>query len=197
MGLVLASSFLYRPVLRGAAGYLGPSEDGKAEVVILEGTQMVRNGALTEGKDLLAQGKAFRLAVVLHRTSKEEAYFALPADYPRLVMKELERSGLKPGQWLVIVTPVMHPITLTEARFVLTHLAGLKVRSAILVAEGFHTRRSLAVYRREAKKWGIEIIPHPYYSLYQKEDWWRRSEGVRAFVTEYLKLGYYFFRGVV
>lgn len=194
---MLVFFFIYQPVLRGTAGYLGPSEDGKAEVVILEGTQVVRNGALTEGKALLAKGKACRLVVVLHRTSKEEAYFALPANYPQLVKKELERSGLKPDQWLVIVTPVMHPITLTEARFVLTQLSEQKVRSAILVAEGFHTRRSLGVYRREAKKWGIHIIPHPYYSLYQKEDWWRRHEGVRAFVTEYLKLGYYFIRGYI
>jgi uncharacterized SAM-binding protein YcdF (DUF218 family) len=187
----------YQHLLRGAAGYLTPSEDGKAEVVILEGTQVLRKGALTAGKELLSQGKAFRLVVVLHQTPQEEEFFALPSNYPQLVRHELERMGLKRNQFLVLESPVSHPITLTEAKFVLAELSQIKVRSAILISEGFHTRRSFGVYQQEGKKRGIRIIPQPYYIFYQKENWWLHTEGVRAFVTEYLKLGYYLLRGYI
>ena len=55
----------------------------------------------------------------------------------------------------------------------------------------------MKVYRQEGEKFGIQILPYPFYSSYQKEDWWLNTEGVRAFVTEYLKLGYYLLRGYV
>lgn len=193
--LVIALIFGYQKILNGAAGYLAPSEEEQAEVVILEGTQVVLNGALTTGKALVSKGAAFRLVIVLHQTSKEEDFFALPADYPQLVKKELERSGLKRDQWQVLVTPVSHPFTQREAQFVLAELARSRVRRAILVSEGFHTRRSMGVYQKEGKKFGIKIIPHPYFISYQKRDWWLQEEGVRAFATEYLKLGYYLVRG--
>jgi hypothetical protein len=197
--VILGAVFFYgsRPALRAAAGYLAPRGEETAEVVILEGTQLLRNGAVSAGRELLSERKASRLVVVLHQTSREERFFALPEAYPRLVKKELVRSGFKTGQVLIIVTPVVHPITLIEAKVVLKELAGNKVRKAILVSEGFHTRRSLGVYRQEGEKLGMQIIAHPYYASYQKENWWQQTEGVRAFVTEYLKLGYYLLRGFI
>jgi len=195
--LLLVLSFCYRPILNGAAGYLAPSEDGKADLVILEGVQVVREGAVAAGKELIFKGQADRLIVVLHQMPKEEQLFALPSNYPKLVQNEMERAGFKRDQFLVMAVPVIHPITLTEAKYVLAELGRLKVRRAILSSEGFHTRRSYWVYRQEGEKYGIQIIPRPYYISYQKENWWQNIEGVRAFVTEYLKLGYYFLKGYI
>lgn len=196
-GFMVVLLFYHQPILRGAAGYLAPSGEGEAEVVILEGTQVLRKGALTTGKGLLSEGKASRLVVVLHQTPQEVELFGLPSNYPQLVKNELGRLGLKRDQFLVIVSPVRDPITLTEAKFVLAELSQIKVRSAILISEGFHTRRSFWAYQQEGKKLGIRIIPHPLYIFYQKENWWLHTEGVRAFVTEYLKLGYYLLRGYI
>jgi uncharacterized SAM-binding protein YcdF (DUF218 family) len=196
-GFILVLLFCYQSILRGAAGYLAPSKEGKADVVILEGTQVLQKGAITAGKGLLSEGKAHRLVVILHQTPQMEELFALPSNYPQLVQQELERLGLKRNQFFVIVSPVSHPITLTEAKFVLAELSRTKVRSAILISEGFHTRRSFGVYQQEGKGLDIRIIPHPYYFSYQKENWWLHTEGVRAFVTEFLKLGYYLLKGYI
>lgn len=197
VGFLIAFLLGYQSLLISAANFLAPTGTGEAQVVILEGTQVVRKGAIEAGRILMAPQKGTRLVVVLHQTAREEELFALPAPYPLLVKRELERLGLKRDQFLIIISPVSHPVTLTEARFVLAELSRSNVRSAILVSEGFHTRRSLRVYEQEGKKRNIRIIPHPYFSHYSREQWWLNTEGMRAFVTEYLKLGYYYLRGYI
>jgi hypothetical protein len=193
VGLVV----FYRPILSTCGGFLAPSEDGKAEAVILEGTQVILEEAIKEGKTLLINKKADHLIVVLHQNATAEKLFALPVEYPQLVNKAMQQLGLKKDQWLVLEVPVIHPITLTEAKFVIAKLSEMKIRRAFLLSEGFHMRRSIKAYRQEGKKVGIRILPHPYYFSYQKENWWLTTEGVRAFVTETLKLGYYLLRGYV
>ncbi len=193
--LLIIFFFCYQPILRGTAGYLAPSEEGKAEVVILEGVQVVSEGGVATGIELIFNRQAARLIVVIHRTPRKEEPFALPLNYAQLVKKELEARGLTKDQFLVISVPVIHPITLNEAKLVLAELEKLKVQSAILLSEGFHTRRSIGVYRQEGAKLGMHIIPRPYYISYQPNNWWLITDGVRAFVTEYLKLGYYLLRG--
>jgi hypothetical protein len=158
---------------------------------------VVREEAIAEGKALLLNRKADRLIVVLHQPAKAEKLFALPADYPKLVNKAIQHLGLKKGQWLVLEVPVIDPITLTEAKFVITTLSRMKIRSAFLLSEGFHMRRSIKVYRQEGRRVGIHLLPHPYFFSYQKGNWWLTTEGVRAFVTETLKLGYYLSRGYI
>ena len=148
--IFFSSVIFHRPILSGAGRFLAPSSNERAELVILEGTQVVKRGALNTGMRLLADGKAKRMVVVLHHPSKENQVFALEDRYPQLIMNELEHLGLEKEKVQVISAPIDgHPITLTEARFVVAKLSQNGTRSAILLSEGFHTRRSFWVYRGE------------------------------------------------
>lgn len=83
------------------------------------------------------------------------------------------------------------PITLTEARFVVGILAKEGFRQALLLSEGFHSRRSWAVYSQEGKRFNISVMSHPIFIRYRKENWWRQKEGMRDFLQELTKLVYY------
>ena len=118
----------------------------------MEGTQVVNKGAFNTGMRLLSDGKAKRMVVVLHHPSKENQVFALEEKYTELMMNELEHLGLEKGKVQVISAPIDgHPITLTEAQFVVAKLSQNGVRSAILVSKGFHARRSFGAYSQEGK----------------------------------------------
>jgi hypothetical protein len=67
---------------------LAPVSHEGAEVVILEGTQVVKKGALNEGMRLLRDGKAMNMVVVLHRPSEENQVFALEDKYSQLILKK-------------------------------------------------------------------------------------------------------------
>ncbi len=69
------------------------------------------------------------------------------------------------------------------------------VKKAILLAEGFHTRRSLWAYQRMGNSLGIRFVPVPYFPSYSKEKWWEDLEGIKDFTAESAKLGYYLIRG--
>ena len=176
---------------------MAPLGEGKAEVVIVEGEAVVKNGALYAAMRLLSQGKAHRMVVVLHRPSKESSHvFALQEKYAQLIINEMERLGVKKEKVEVISAPIPgHPITLSEARFVVAKLSRDGVRSAILLSNGFHTRRSVGVYRQEGAKVGLHVAPYAYFIDYERESWWQESQGVGDFIQETAKLAYYVGRG--
>jgi hypothetical protein len=195
--LVLSGLILcHRPILTSAGMFLSPTSKESAEVVILEGTQIAKKSALKAGMTLLSDGRANRMIVVLHSPLKEGQVFALPGGYPRFIIDELARLGLKKEKVEVISAPIAgHPITLSEARFVVAKLSQNKVRSAIMVGEGFHTRRSFSLYQQEGKKLNLHIFPYSSFTEYESDSWWRDIQGINDFFEESLKLSYYLLRG--
>ncbi len=193
--LVLTGLF-YQPILIWMGGYLAPESPGKAEAVILEGTELMREEAVGIGLRYLSSGKAERM-VVVYQYSKNERIFGRPSNYSLYLTRELEKLGLRKGQIIVLEVPKEHPITLTEARIVLSDLSQRGIKSAVLVAEGFHTRRSLWTYRQVGLPLGIEIIPSPYFTEYSNKGWWQKIEGVRDFAEESVKFFYYLVSGYI
>lgn len=192
-GFFLVLHFFSPVILKSAARFLAPASDKeKAEVVILEGTATINNGAIKEGIGLLSNNRKGLLVIVVHFPKKESQLFAIQEDYPHLLRDKLITLGLREKQVKIILVPINdHPITLTEARFVLPILAKEGIPGVVLISEGFHTRRSWAVYRQEGERFRISVNPHPFFLNYEKENWWHQKEGVRDFVQEFSKLIYY------
>ena len=166
--------------------------------MILEGTQIVKRGVLNVGIRLLSNGKAKSMVVVLHHPSETNQVFVLQDKYTQLLMKELELLGLEKERVQVISAPIDgHPITLQEARFVVNKLSQQGVRSAILLSEGFHTRRGFGVYSQEGAQVGLHVVPCSYFSKYEINSWWRDPQGIKDFVEESAKLAYYLLHGYI
>lgn len=184
-------------VLLRAGKFMAPEEIGIADVVILEGSETAETGAVAKGMDLLSSGKAARIIVVIHQVPEKKKAFAIHESYPDLIKKDLKRLGLGVEQFEVLVTPVHHPITLTEARLVLQTLSKEGVRRGILLSNGFHTRRSSLVYRHVGIPLQIKIFPSPYFNEYELDHWWVHDLGIRDFISEFFKLVYYQIRGYI
>jgi hypothetical protein len=197
--LVLISVLVFhQSILKGAGMFLAPASLERAEVLILEGTQVVENGAVAAAMRLLSEGKANRIVFILHQYSKERKVFAVQDSYPHRIIDELIHLGLRREEIEVITAPIDgHPITLSEARFVVSKLSQDGIRSAILFSSGFHTRRSFAVYSLEGKRVGLHVVPYPYFTGFDVNSWWHDPRGVAEFGEECLKLAYYLLHGYV
>jgi uncharacterized SAM-binding protein YcdF (DUF218 family) len=197
LGAVFAlTGLFYQPILIWMGGYLAPESPGKADVVILEGTELIRENAVEAGVKLLSSGEARRL-VVVYQHSNDERIFGRPLNYGLYLTKELGELGLGKDQIIILVVPKEHPITLTEAQIVLSNLSRKGIKSAILVSEGFHTRRSFWTYRQVGSGLGIDIFPHPYFMKNENKIWWQKMDGIRDFVEEGMKFFYYLIRGYI
>ena len=115
----------------------------------------------------MSSGKAGRVVVVVHESAKEGGSLGLSDDFRRLA-ENMEEEGFKRDQFRIMECPSDHPVTLKGAEIVVSDLTKEGVRSAILVSEGFHTRRSYWVYKQEGAAVGIEIIPRPYFYRYRE-----------------------------
>lgn len=197
--LVLSGLILtHRPILTGIGMFLAPLSEESAEVLILEGSQTVKISMLKAGVRIIADGRANRMVVVLHAPLEEGKVFTLPRDYPQCVTDELSSLGLKKEKIEVISAPIPgHPITLSEARFVVAKLSQDKVRSALLISEGFHARRSFALYKQEGQRLGLHVVPYSYFTEYKSNSWWRNVQGISDFLGESSKLSYYLLRGYI
>ena len=188
--------FYYQAILIGAGRFLAPEGVGRADVVILEGTELIREKAIDTGKGLLSTGRAHRL-VLVYQKSEDEMIFGRPLDYNLFLGQKLEELGLRKDQFQMLEVPKKHPITLVEAKCVLSNLSKNGARSAILLSEDFHTRRSYWTYKQVGIPLGIEIIPCPYFMTYRNDTWWQQANGIRNFIGESLKFFYYLLRGYI
>jgi len=91
---------------------------------------------------MLSSGRANRLVVVDYGSAVEQVSNRLE-NRGLLLARRLEGLGLKADRIQVIEVPPGHPVTLGEAQIVLSILSKSGVRSAILLADGFHTRKAL------------------------------------------------------
>ena len=188
--------FFYQAILSAAGRYLAPEGTGGAEVVILEGAEVIREPAVRIGLNLIASGRAERLMVV-YQNSEDNGIFGWPLEYDLFLAQKLGDRGLKKDQIQIVSVPQEHPITLTEARIVLFNLSQGKIQRAILVTEDFHTRRSYWTYKGVGASLGIDIIPYPYFTRFKSDTWWHQGMGVRSFLEECLKFFYYLCRGYI
>jgi uncharacterized SAM-binding protein YcdF (DUF218 family) len=195
-GFVLVLLFHYQTFLTGAGRFLSPQGIGNADVVVVEGTEVIGDDAIKSGLKLLSSRNAQRLVVVYQKPERKRI-FGWPSNYSPFLIRELEEVGLRKDQIIVLEVPEEHPVTITEAKVVLSNLSKSGVRRVILVTEGFHTRRSLWAYKEVGSSLGIEIIPYPYFTRYQSENWWQEIYGTKDFFEESLKLFYYLLRGYI
>ena len=186
------------PILAMAGKYMAPSMKDSADVLVLAGTNVVNEGALHEGMVLLSKGKAGHMVVVLLYPMLVGPDSALEKECARLTAYESKRLGLQEERSSIISVPIAgHPITRSEAVLVTDKLHRDGVRSAILLSDGFHTRRSIAAYRQEASRLGLNIVPRAHFNGYDCDSWWRTSQGIDDFVKESSKFLCYLARGYI
>jgi len=186
----------HRPILAGAGRYFAPTATGEADVLVLEGNNAIDRAFLHAGMALLPQGRANHIVVILFYSRLSGLDSGVESKSSRFIALESHSLGVKKEQVSVIWVPISgHPITLSEAKFVTDRLYRDGVRSAILFCDGFHTRRSIAAYRREASRLGLNIIPFASFTSYPRDSWWRTSAGIDDFVEQSLKFAFYLIRG--
>ena len=184
--------FLWRePILIRAGHFMAPQIDYSADAVILEGSDYISTGFIQAGMDLLSSGKAKKMIVVIHRIAPAHRPFGIGGDYPDIVSQKLKSMGLKERDFRVIVSPIRQPVTLKEAQFVLPELAREQIRTAILLAPAFHTRRSYLCYQFVGEPLRIKIFPRAVFTNYRMEKWWKEEAGIRDFGLELQKLVFY------
>lgn len=193
--LIFILIFSFRTAILTQAGkFMAPQGDYTADAAILEGSQFIERNLLIKGMSLLSSGKVRRIIIVLHARAKP---FAFNDDYPDLVRKELKALGLKETDFRIVLTPVEQPVTLTEARWVAKIISKDDLKRAILLSQGFHTRRSYLTYQHVCHPFQIKIYPFACFGDYQPEQWWSQGDGFRDFATESFKLVYYLARGYI
>jgi hypothetical protein len=195
---MIAVAFLFRVAILTEAGrFMAPGGDYAADIAILEGNDFIDRGLVKSGMNLLSSGKVKRLIVVLFRIAPLHRPFALNDDYPSLVKKEMEALGLKERDFSIVVTHIHNPQTLIAANGAMEAISKENVKSAILVSEGFHARRSYLVYQHVSVPYKITIYPSASFNSYQLDHWWSQDVGLREFAVESLKLAYYLVRGYI
>lgn len=97
------------------------------------------------------------------------------------------------GPMEIVATRQVEPITLTSSRDVLAYLQRERIRSVIVVAPPFRSRRSALVYRATFGPAGIAVRCVPARGGHTVENWSRAWHGIQDVTEQWFKLQYYRF----
>jgi hypothetical protein len=190
--------FIFREtILLRAGSFMAPIGQYKADVAILEGAEYIRTSIIVSGINLLSSGNVKRIVIVLQDIAPADRAYGISENYSDTVKQNLKDLGLKETDFKIIMVPIRHPVTLKEAEVVLKALSKENIKSAILLATGFHTRRSYLAYQHAGTSLQIRIFPSACFAQYQLNNWWVEETGVRDFTIELFKLSYYLAGGYI
>jgi hypothetical protein len=97
------------------------------------------------------------------------------------------------GGWAIIPVWEPEPISLNVASQVRDHLAKEHIKSLIIVAPGFRSRRSSLVYHAMLDELGTRVYCAPVFGPTTPERWTKTWHGIQEVTEEFLKLQYYRF----
>lgn len=143
-----------------------------------------------------ADGNRAILAAELYRQGLAPRLIASGC-YPAILsdMEELIQAGV-PSE--VIISNVHAESTWNEAKQVLTLLKQENATSALIVTDGFHTRRARATYDHLQTDPEIRLTFVSTSGPFVADSWWQIPSGPRLVLGEYVKLAYYLVRyGVI
>lgn len=97
------------------------------------------------------------------------------------------------GPMEVIAMRQEEPFTLNTARQLLDYLQRERIRSVLVVAPPFRSRRSMLVYGATFGPAGIAVRCVPARAGYTAENWSRAWHGIQVVAEQWMKLQYYRF----
>lgn len=157
-----------------------------ADIVVVP--QWASNAGALEAADLVKQGYARRVAVLLAPSNAAE--------------EELKRRGIHIEEfqnWLThVVSTLGAPVenipntangTEAEGELLPAWCSSNGIRSIIVVSGTDHSRRVRRVLRRTMAGSGIRVIVrHARFSRFDPDAWWKSRDGIRAEIVELEKL---------
>jgi hypothetical protein len=93
--------------------------------------------------------------------------------------------------WDMIPVRAAEPISLNTARFIRDRVAEEHVRSVIVVAPAFRSRRSSLIYQTLLRDTGTHMYCAPVYGQLDPTRWTEKWHGIQEVTEESLKLQYY------
>ena len=96
-------------------------------------------------------------------------------------------------RWRTIPVEFSEPIALNAALQIRSRLASERIKSIIVVAPGFRSRRSSLVYQAVFGEAGIAVHCVPVFRRIGPERWTETWHGIQEVLEEFVKLQYYRF----
>jgi len=93
----------------------------------------------------------------------------------------------------IIPTRMIEPISLNVAYQIRDFLTKERLRSVVVVAPAFRSRRSSLVYRAVLRPAGIHVYCMPVLGEYTPEDWSATWHGIEDVTEQFIKLQFYRF----
>jgi uncharacterized SAM-binding protein YcdF (DUF218 family) len=177
--LLIAGAYV---LLRGAGAYLIYADDlepADVIVVLSGGTDSRMNEALSLYKEDYAK------IIVLTETGEQtEGYENLNSFDMRI---QLMNNGVPSGN--IMITDLTVNTTVDEAVAIRDLMQNRQYRSAIVVTDPYHTRRSKLIFNQVFDETGIDITVHPVRSSwYNSRTWFTSVKGWQFTLLEYAKL---------
>jgi uncharacterized SAM-binding protein YcdF (DUF218 family) len=169
-------------LLRAAGAYLIYADElqpADVIVVLSGGTDSRMNEALSLYKDDYAK------IIVLTETGEQtEGYEYLNSFDMRI---QLMNNGIPSGN--IMITDLTVNTTVDEAVAIRDLMRNRQFRSAIVVTDPYHTRRSKLIFNQVFDETGIDVIMHPVRSSwYNSRTWFTSVKGWQFTLLEYAKL---------
>jgi hypothetical protein len=147
------------------------------------------NYLLFERAETIEKAGVARIALVPVEASSEPNVANLVSQGIAEVMARQARLRT----WRTIPIQLIEPISLNAALQIRSLVTAEGIKSILIVAPGFRSRRSSLVYRTILGRAGVSVHCVPVFGRNRPEHWTQTWHGIQEVAEEFMKLQYYRF----
>jgi hypothetical protein len=137
---------------------------------------------------LVRAGVASRVIVHVHASGEDGE----PNGVDRGIVELFAKIARLP-QFEIVPIRQTEPISFNAAVQIRDALLEKQVRSVVVIAPGFRSRRSALVYRQVLTPAGIRVACDPVFGVYTPANWTETWHGIQGVIEHFTKLQYYRF----
>ncbi len=185
--------------LASMASVLDVPYDGEhADLVIVEGGNIVPAVFMERAIELIKNGKAEKLLIVLNTADGAVDAFGVD-NYPALLDTALIKRNVLKSQYHILLSHIQDPFTRNSAVSISQYLENnpATTDTLILLQDTFHIKRSLLAYRKVFEPNEIHVLACSVPIHVNAQNWWKSLSGIRRVYGEYAKFIYYKFKGYI
>jgi len=193
--MIMLLYFARKPILVSIAEYLHvPRQSESADIVVIEGGYFLSDFHVKAGLQAFQEGSVSNILITINNQQGEIDIFGLN-DFESILYRALDSLGIETESVHLLYLDIKPPFTINTAIKVALYCENHGFKSALLVNDNFHMRRSIMAYRAVFQIFNLRVYPYTYEIYINSSNWWKASTGVRRVFGEYVKIFYYWYRG--
>ena len=133
---------------------------------------------MNAGLNVYRSGQVSKILLILNNQKGKTDLFGI-RNFDRTILATLDSLGIPEKDLYLLPLHIKPPYTINTARGVAEFMKSKGFKSAVIINDNFHIRRSYLAYRAVFEYHNLDVYPGTFKIYIDSHNWWKSAPGIQ------------------